>query len=240
MTALGNPAAKTLKSPWWIPAGSCIALIVVNGSICVFSFGVFIKPLEAEFGWDRASISFGLTLCALLSAISLPIAGGLMDKFGVRPVMLTSIILFALNVAAVALSNMLAVFILLVAATGITGVGQGPTGYVKSISSYFDKRRGIAIGIAVSGTGIGTAFLPQYAQWLITNMGWRMAYVGLAVALVVIAIPSAFFLCVSPKSHRWRLRAGPNQEWLQCFLVTRFGRRFRRALFGCWSGRSFW
>jgi MFS family permease len=176
-----------------------MALIVVNGSICVFSFGVFIKPLETEFGWDRASISFGLTLCALCSALSLPIAGSLMDKFGVRPVMLTSIILFAVNVAAIALSNVLAVFILLVAATGITGVGQGPTGYIKSISSYFDKQRGLAIGIAVSGTGIGTALLPQYAQWLITNMGWRMAYVGLAVVLVVIAVPSVLLFVREPE-----------------------------------------
>jgi MFS family permease len=199
MSTSKDPLGKTLTSPWWISAGSCVALIVVNGSICVFSFGVFIKPLEAEFGWDRASISFGLTLCALCSAISLPIAGGLMDKFGVRPVMLTSIVLFALNVAAIALSNVLAAFILLVAASGITGVGQGPIGYIKSISSYFDRQRGIAIGIAVSGTGIGTALLPQYAQWLITNMGWRTAYVGLAVVLVVIAVPSVFLFVREPE-----------------------------------------
>jgi len=106
--------------------------------------------------------------------------------------------LFAANVAAIALSNVLAVFVLLVAATGITGVGQGPTGYIKSISSHFDRQRGIAIGIAVSGTGIGTALLPQYAQWLITNMGWRMAYVGLAVVLVVIAVPSVFLFVREP------------------------------------------
>jgi MFS family permease len=199
MSALKSSAGKTLTSAWWIAAGSSVAFIVSNGAICVSSFGVFIKPLEAEFGWDRTSISFGLTLCALCSAISLPIAGRLMDRFGVRPVLLTSIVLFALNVAAVAFSNVLAVFILLVAATGITGVGQGPTGYMKSISSYFDKRRGIAIGIAVSGSGIGTALLPQYAQWLITNMGWRMAYVGLAVALAVIAVPAVFLFVREPE-----------------------------------------
>ena len=122
-----------------------------------------------------------------------------MDKFGLRPVMLMSIVLFALNVAAIALSNTLAVFILLVAATGITGVGQGPIGYIKSISSYFDRQRGIAIGIAVSGTGLGTALLPQYAQWLITNMGWRMAYVGLAIVLVIIAVPSVFLFVREPE-----------------------------------------
>src|ERR1700730_12740650 len=150
-----SPDNGLFASRWWIPAGSFLALIVVNGSISVFSFGVFIKPLEAEFGWDRGSISLGLALCALCSAISLPVAGGLMDRFGVRPVILVSIALFAANIAAIALSNVLVVFILLVALSGITGVGQGPVGYVKSISSFFDKRRGIAIGLAVSGTGVG-------------------------------------------------------------------------------------
>jgi MFS family permease len=198
MTALENSTAKMSTSPWWIVGGSWISFIVTNGTICVFCFGVFIKPLEAEFGWDRASISFALTLCALSSAIAIPIAGGLMDRFGVRPVMLISILLFALNIVAVALSNTLAVFILLVAATGVTSVGQGPTGYIKSISSYFDKQRGIAIGIAVSGTGLGTALLPQYAQWLITNAGWRMAYVGLAGVLVVLAVPSVLFFVREP------------------------------------------
>jgi predicted MFS family arabinose efflux permease len=231
MSTLKSPVENTLRSPWWISVGSFIALIVVNGSICVFSFGVFIKPLEAEFGWDRASISFGLTLCALGSAIALPIAGGLMDKFGLRPVMLTSIVLFALNVAAIALSNVLAVFILLVAATGITGVGQGPTGYIKGISSYFDKQRGIAIGIAVSGTGLGTALLPQYAQWLITNMGWRVAYVGLAVVLVVIAVPAVFLFVREPEDSpmvRAR-RAASGAAVLPGFSV-------REAL----SSRDFW
>jgi predicted MFS family arabinose efflux permease len=146
--------------------------------------------------------------------------------------MLTSIVLFALNVAAIALSNVLAVFILLVAATGITGVGQGPTGYVKSISSYFDKRRGIAIGIAVSGTGVGTALLPQYAQWLITNMGWRAAYLGLAAVLALIAIPSVFLFVREPGASPM-VRARQTGSQIAAVLP---GLSVREAL----SSRYFW
>ena len=123
---ISSDKTKQSISPWWISIGSFFALIVVNGSISVFSFGVFIKPLEAEFGWDRGSISAGLALCALCSAISLPVAGGLMDKYGVRPVMLTSIVLFAANIAAIALSNVLVVFILLVALPGSPVSAKGP------------------------------------------------------------------------------------------------------------------
>lgn len=71
---------------WLIPFGSAVALVVGNGPISVFAFGVFIKPLEAEFGWSRASISAGLSMCGLFSALSLPLVGGLMDRsvFGGR------------------------------------------------------------------------------------------------------------------------------------------------------------
>jgi MFS family permease len=229
---ISSGKTKLSVSPWWISIGSFFALIVVNGSISVFSFGVFIKPLEAEFGWDRGSISAGVALCALCSAISLPVAGGLMDKYGVRPVMLTSIVLFAANIAAIALSNALAVFILLVALSGITGVGQGPVGYVKSISSFFDKRRGIAIGLAVSGTGVGTALLPQYAQWLITTMGWRAAYVGLAVVLVVVAAPAVLLFIREPASSPMA-RARQTQAGLGVALP---GLSVREAI----ASRSFW
>jgi len=191
-------AGRMLVSPWWISLGSGLALIVVNGSISLFSFGVFIKPLETEFGWDRGALSSALALCAICSAISLPFVGVLMDRFGVKPVMLTSIVVFAVNIAAISLSTTLVTFILLTGLTGITGVGQGPTGYVKSISSYFDSRRGVALGLAVSGTGVGNAFLPQYAQWLISHVGWRFAYVGLSLALIIIAVPAILIFVREP------------------------------------------
>src|ERR1700733_2419655 len=199
-------------SVWWMPFGSFIGLIVVNGAISLFSFGVFIKPLEAEFGWDRAAISSAIALCALASAFSVPFVGILMDRFGVRRVMITSIFLFAANVAAIGLSGSIVTFVLLTALTGVTGVGQGPIGYVKSISSYFDRHRGIAIGIAISGTGVGTALVPLYAQWLIVHVGWRWAYAGLGLVLIALALPAVMFFIrapdASPSAHRARARSG--------------------------------
>jgi MFS family permease len=232
MSNLDQSAPKIIASPWWIAVGSCLGLIVANGSICVFAFSVFIKPLEAQFGWDRASISAGLTFCALFAALSLPLAGRLMDRFGVRPVMLVSIVLFAVNVACVAFGDKLAAFIVLVALTGITGAGQGPMGYIKSISGHFDKNRGLAIGIAVSGTGIGVALLPQYAQWLIANYGWRIAFIGLAFALIVIAVPSVFLFVREPKAPT--TSRAPVAEGLAASALR--GLSVREAI----SSRTFW
>lgn len=194
-----NSTRKITASPWWIALGSCMGLVVANGSICVFAFSVFIKPLEAQFGWDRASISAGLTLCALFAALLLPVVGRLMDRYGVRAVMLTSIVLFEINIACIAFTDRLVAFIALVALTGITGAGQGPMGYIKSISAYFDRNRGVAIGIAVSGTGIGVALLPQYAQWLIANYNWRAAFVGLGIVLAIVALPAVLLFIREPR-----------------------------------------
>jgi MFS family permease len=126
--------------------------------------------------------------------------------------MTISIFLFAANVAAIGLSSSIAMFILLTALTGLTGVGQGPIGYVKSISSYFDRHRGIAIGIAISGTGVGTALVPLYTQWMISHVGWRWAYAGLAAALIALAWPAVMLFVkepdASPSAQRARAQSG--------------------------------
>jgi MFS family permease len=176
---------------WLLPVGSATALIAGNGPISVFAFGVFIKPLEAEFGWSRASISAGLALCGLLSALALPLVGGLMDRYGVRRPLVIALCLFALNIAAIGGTTSLAMFIALTALSGLTGAAQSPLAYVKSISGQFDARRGLAIGIAMSGVGIGTALVPLLAQSLINSFGWRAAYVGLGVVIFVLAVPIA-------------------------------------------------
>jgi len=86
---------------WLIPFGSAVALVVGNGAVSVFAFGVFMKPLEAQFGWSRASLSSATALCGLFSAVSLPLVGLLIDRVGVRRPLLVAICLFGVNVAAV-------------------------------------------------------------------------------------------------------------------------------------------
>ena len=121
---------------WLVPVAGALGLIVGNGPISVFAFGVFIGPLESEFGWTRASLGVAMALCALLFAVTLSFVGLLMDKFGVRRPLGFAICLFALNVAAIGQSTTLPMFIALTALTGMTGAAQSPIGYVKSIASY--------------------------------------------------------------------------------------------------------
>ena len=187
---------------WLVPVGGALGLIVGNGPVSVFAFGVFIGPLEREMGWTRASLGMATALCALLSALTLPFIGLLMDKFGVRRPLAIAICLFAVNVALIGQGRTLPAFIALTALTGMTGAAQSPIGYVKSVASYFDRSRGLAIGIAMSGIGIGTALVPQYVQWLIRSFGWRIGYAGLGLAIAAVALPAVLFLLREPVSQR--------------------------------------
>jgi MFS family permease len=190
---------RLFENRWWIVFGATMSMFVAQAPITLFTFGLFIKPLGAEFGWDRGQLSAASGIGSVFSALTIPIIGILMDRFGVRRILIPVILLFAVSVAALALTPAsLAIFTILMAATGLFGSGQAPLGYVKSISGWFDDKRGLALGIAVAGIGLGATLVPQYTQYLIGTFGWRYAFAGLGVLVLVIAIPSVVLFIREP------------------------------------------
>jgi MFS family permease len=186
-------------SRWWIVFGATASMLVAQGPVILYTLGLFIKPLNQEFGWDRASISAAGGIAAISSAIAIPFVGWLIDRWGIRPVLLPVIVLSASSIALIAMSpSSIGVFMLLFAITGLLGSGQGPLGYAKSVSAWFDDKRGLALGITMSGIGLGAALVPQYAQWLIGNFGWRTAYVGLGLLTLMVAFPAVYLLINEP------------------------------------------
>ena len=86
-------------SRWWIVFGAMLSMIVAQGPVILYTLGLFIKPLNQEFGWDRASISAAGGIAAIFSAITVPFVGSMMDRWGVRTVLLPIVVLCALSVA---------------------------------------------------------------------------------------------------------------------------------------------
>jgi MFS family permease len=147
---------------WWIVFGATLSMLVAQGPVILYTLGLFIKPLNQEFGWDRASISAAGGLAAVSSAVAIPFVGSLIDRWGIRTILLPIIVLSASSIALIAFTpNSIVVFMLLFAITGVLGAGQGPLGYAKCVSAWFDDRRGLALGIAMSGIGLGAALVPQ-------------------------------------------------------------------------------
>ncbi len=192
---------------WWIVFASILGLIVGQGSINVFAAGVFLKPVAQELGFGRGEISTAIGLSSVVTALMIPFFGRLVDRFGVRPMLLGSIALFAFATAALSLlTASTTMLLLLFAISGVMAVGQTPTAYCKVITEWFDRQRGLALGLALAGVGLGTALIPQLSNALIGNFGWRMGYAGLGVTIFVLAfLPVALFVREHPKAEEGRL-----------------------------------
>ena len=184
---------------WGIVGGSALGLTVGNGPIMQFTFGVFLKPVAADFGTDRGTLSIAILIGLSLTGVATPVVGALVDRYGIRRVALPCIALFALTLAALGwLATSVASVVLIYGIMGVFAALLTPLPYAKSLAAAFDRNRGLALGIAMAGVGLGTVVMPQVAQAVITRFGWRPAFVVLAVILFLIATPCMAFLVRDP------------------------------------------
>ncbi|WP_005031319.1 MFS transporter [Holophaga foetida] len=192
---------KLFDNPWWIAFGSLLGLIVGNGPVMQFTFGVFVKPLTAAFHADRGTISIALAVGVCMTGIGTLIFGRLVDRYGIRKATLPAIMVFGLTLIAIGLfsHSPISLFIFYGIA-GLAASGQTPLPYSKAIAANFDANRGLALGIAMAGVGLGTALLPAITQRLVAAFSWRAAYIGLGVLVLLIAVPSMALLVTKRKA----------------------------------------
>ena len=180
---------------WWIVLASVVGLFLSIAPVVTFTLGVFLKPLSQEFNWNRAEISFAYTLCTLAGSAALPIIGRVVDRYGVRTVVAPSLLLFGACLTSfyflsAHLWHLYAIYL----AIGLVSSGSTPLPYARVISQWFDKKRGLALGLAMAGVGLGSFVMPSLAHALVTAGGWRTAYVCLGFLVIVIAVPTVGLL----------------------------------------------
>lgn len=175
---------------WWIVAASFVGLALCQSPIAFLTLGVFMKPLGASFGWGRGAVSLALSAGALTLAFITPVMGTLIDRFGARRIMIPSMIGFGLLMASLYfLTASLLHFYAVYLALGIVGAGANNVSYMRVISAWFSKRRGLALGLASSGVPLGQAGATLLAQKLIDLYGWRSAYLGLGALVLFVGVP---------------------------------------------------
>jgi predicted MFS family arabinose efflux permease len=188
------------RNPWWIVFGAVTGLLVCNGPVLGFTFGVFLKPIMHDMGWDRGTTSFAMSVGGVLDAMLVPAIGLMMDRWSIRRVALPGIVIYAVALALVGLApHSLLIFALMMTIAGGASAIQTPIGYVKAIAAWFDRRRGLALGITMSGVGLGGFIMPQLAEALIQRSGWRGAYPTLALLTLVVAFPTVAILIREPR-----------------------------------------
>ena len=186
---------------WWMVAVSIVGLAFSLPTLLVYPFGVFAKPLAAAFQTSRGSIALAASLLDLVATFTLPGAGRLVDRYGARRVIVPS--LLALVACLVGLSFLqppLWRLYALYGAAGLLASATAPVTYGRVMANWFDRRRGLALGLSSAGVGIGAFIAPTLAQFLIGRFGWRAAYLGLAATPLLIALPAvAIFLRGTPE-----------------------------------------
>ena len=193
----GISGAESRKG-WFAVAGTFLVLTMGFGS--AYSFGTFFTPLQDQFGASRAAVSAAFSL-AILTLFSVgPLTGTLADRLGPRALVAGGTVLVGCGLVVASLAQSLwhvqAAFAVCIGG----GVGMAYVPAVGAVQKWFDRRRGLASGIAVSGIGVGTLIVPPIAALLIAQLDWRPAF--LAVGVVVVLAGGTAGLLVTNPSNR--------------------------------------
>lgn len=214
------------QNRWWIVAASLVGNIVGPGPAVIFTVNVFMVPVTTSLHWSRGMFSAALLASAVASPIMTPVFGHLLDRYGIRRVALPATVLYALSLSSLSLLQANAYWALFVIVGCSAGFGAclGPIVYSKAIAAWFDKERGLALGIATCGVGLGTFLLPQLAQHVIAAFGWRAAYVAIGATTFVLSFTMIAIFVREPPGYveRMRLARAPTAQGPQPFgLSTR-------------------
>lgn len=184
------PASRPRFFYGWVIVAVC--LFGISSGPAAFglaSMGLFADPLAREFGWGRTEISLAVSVMMLSTAVSMPLVGRLVDQLGPKRVLVPSIVVLAACLFAMPLVTNYWQFIAVYLGMGTIAVGTNSVAYMRILTSWFDRSRGLAIGLAGSGTGLGFAYVPIVTETLVSSYGWRAGYVGLGLILIVITLP---------------------------------------------------
>ena len=177
---------------------ACFVGMIGNTGVLLFAgTGVLIKPLTQEFGWSRGDVSLALTLLTVGIAVGVLVSGRLIDRYGARRVLCASILLSLLVILTGPLYvATLPLFYTMMLLAAVVGAPTNTIGYARVISDWFDKRRGLFIGINSAGIGLGFTLAPLVCNWAIGIGGWRAGYFSLGLFLLVIVFPTVYFLLI--------------------------------------------
>jgi len=224
---------------WWVVLAAGIGLAMHFGPIVVATFGVFLKPLSQEFGWSRAQISLAFSLSTLALTVAVPLIGRLVDRLGARKVILPAVLLFGLALMSLYfLTASLWHFYTIALLIAVTGGGTTPVSYSKVISCWFDQKRGLALGLAMAGSGLGAFIMAPLAQVLITTVGWRQTYVLLGLLAIGVTVPVVgLFLKETPQM----MGLLPDGEMVaQAGVTKQSGQESGMSSHEAWHTGTFW
>jgi MFS family permease len=172
---------------WYVVASAFVILFFNAGSR--FSFGVMFKPMIADFGWSRGSLSLVFFLNMAFYALSLVVAGRLYDRYGPKWVICISTVLLSTGFMLTAFITSLWQFFVFYGFIAAMGLGGPSVSLMAAITSkWFERLRGLAISIALAGSSLGQFVLVPLVTIITLHHGWRFTYFAIGLVMLVVNI----------------------------------------------------
>jgi MFS family permease len=176
------------RRKWTIVAAALVGNLVGVNVLLLYTIGIFFGALQQEFGWSRADLALSATWFTVVVFIGTPLVGRVADRF--NPGHLAALSMLAVGALLMSIPLWIHTVGLLwfgYLSLAVLGLGTSPAVINKQVVASFSKGRGLALGAALSGAGIGTFVAPRLAAALIERGGWRLGYVGLGVFSISVA-----------------------------------------------------
>lgn len=177
---------------WRTVASGAVGVVFMTGVASVT--GIVMAPLMAEFGWSRALITSNVLICSVMTLVLAPVLGRLIHRFGPRRCALGAVAAVVPALWLVALAGGSPVmWILTWTLFAVVNVGITPITWSGAVAGLFDRSRGAALAITLSGAGAAFFIFPPFAVAVMERFGWRGVYGGLGLLILVILLPLIFF-----------------------------------------------
>jgi MFS family permease len=197
-------AAPDSAASWRALAGSGVLAMFGVSALYGSTFGLFLLPLQQSLGWSRGEIAFALTLATLFTPLVAPLTGWVVDKVPLRPLILAGVVLQSLNFAAFSMmQGSVWVYYGLCLALMVTAAGASLLSLAKLVQGWFDRSLGRALGLLFACGAIGGILHPLWTQAVISQFGWRQAFLVMA-GLSLLACGAAALLFVRERDPATR------------------------------------
>src|SRR5215211_5456741 len=212
-----DPAVAEDRDPryaWVVVAVVAVTLTLASGAR--FLFGVVLKPMSEEFGWNRAQLTGTVMLAMIVLSICQPLVGMLIDRIGAKSILVGGIALLGVSLIPLSFAtNLWQIYVLYGVLTSLGLAAASPVLATAMVSRWFTHKRGLAMSLATSGSAFGQLLIVPIATWIMLATSWQTTYHVLAVALLAVAVPlSAIFLRDAPSPATTAGSVAPPEDGL--------------------------
>ena len=213
---------------WVVVAAGALIGCVAMGS--AFSLAVFLEPISTDTGWSRTGVSGAATLVFIAMGFSAFGWGWLSDRWGVRPVVLSGVVLLGIGLVGSSHATSLIAFQILFG--GLVGVAGGAfyAPLMTVASAWFDRHRNLAVALISAGMGVAPLTVAPFVRWLITAYDWRTAMLVVGIVATALLLPVSLLIRRPPAAipppgmpeHRPSVQAAPSMTAAQAFRTSAF------------------